>query len=83
MVVAWSRNSCFVFLVLFENGEPSVSPRFHLVSDINQGNEFKIFLNDPRVGKILHLRELLKNRECALGVGSGVVLRSSVSAWNL
>ena len=39
MVVAWSRNSCFVFLVLFENGEPSVSPRFHLVSDINQGNE--------------------------------------------
>ena len=46
--MAWSRNSClgpteiasFVFLVLFKDGEPSVSSRFHFfVSDVNQGNE--------------------------------------------
>ena len=46
--MAWSRNSCFgsaeiesfVFLVLFKDGGPSVSPRFHLfVSDVNQGSE--------------------------------------------
>ena len=48
MVVAWSRDYClrpaeitsFVFLVLFKDGRPSASPRFHLfVSDVNQGNE--------------------------------------------
>ena len=46
--MAWSRNSCFgsaeiesfVFLVLFKDGGPSVSPRFPLfVSDVSQGNE--------------------------------------------
>ena len=38
MVVVWSRNSClgsaeivsFVFLVLFKDGGPSLSSRFHL-----------------------------------------------------
>ena len=48
MVVAWSRDYClgpaeitsFVFLILFKDGRPSASPRFHLfVSDVNQGNE--------------------------------------------
>ena len=48
MVVAWGRDYClgpaeiasFVFLVLFKDGRPSVSPRFHLfVSDVNQGIE--------------------------------------------
>ena len=91
MLVAWNRNSCvvpveivsFVFLVLFKDGGPNVSPRFHIfVSDFNQGvrrpYEFKIFLRDPRDGKIL-LRfsaSYKKNRECALWVRSGSVLRS-------
>ena len=49
-----------MFLVLFKDGGPNVSPRFHLfVSDVNQGNEeavceFKIFLGDLTDGKILH-----------------------------
>ena len=74
MVVAWSRDYClepaeitsFVFLVLFKDGRPSVSPRFHLfVSNVNQGNErrlceFKVFLRDPRHGKIL----LLSSASC-------------------
>ena len=54
-MVAWSRNTClgpaeiapFVFSVLFKDREPS----------FNQGNEetceSKIFLSDPKDGKIL------------------------------
>ena len=38
MVVAWNRNSClgpaeiasFMFLILFKDGGPRVTPRFHL-----------------------------------------------------
>ena len=89
--MAWNRNSCvvpaeivsFVFLGLFKDGGPNVSPRFHIfVSDFNQGMrrpyEFKVFLRDPWDGKIL-LRSSAsckKNRECALWVRSGSVLRS-------
>ena len=64
--MAWNRNSClrpaeiasFVFLVSFKDGGLNVSPRFHIfVSDFNQGMrrrwKFKIFLRDPRNGKIL------------------------------
>ena len=47
-MVAWTRKCClgpadiasFLFLLLFKDGERSVSPRFHLfVSDVNQGNQ--------------------------------------------
>ena len=47
MLVAYRRKSCiglaetacFVFLVLFKDGGCRVSPIFHLVSDVNQGDE--------------------------------------------
>ena len=45
LVVVWNRNSClgpasFVFTVLFKDGGPSVSLRFHLfVSDVNEENK--------------------------------------------
>ena len=57
MVVAWSRNSClgpaeiasFVFLVLFKDGEPSLSSRFHLFfSDVNQGKEEAVCVQDKQ-----------------------------------
>ena len=55
MVVAGSRNSCLgpaeiascVFLVLFKDGGPSLSSRFHLFfSDVNQGNEEAVCIKD-------------------------------------
>ena len=55
MVVAWSRNSClgpaeigsFAFLVLFRDGGPSLSSRFHLfLPDVNQGNEEALCVQD-------------------------------------
>ena len=37
----------FVFLVLFKDGGRSMTPRFHLfVSDVNQGNEEALWVQD-------------------------------------
>ena len=60
----WVQDFIFLFLML--------------IKEMRRQGEFKIFLREPRDGKIL-LRpstRVLKNRECALKMGCVSVLRS-------